>query len=180
MSTSKQHPCVRGPLQECRSIRSGASGLPCYCTPLVCISAVIGLLAVWRHNKPKIKNQRCTHNLAHILILCFLLHFHFCDSYVRVRQFVYTLPSSSIFIHIHSHMYTYTCFDYSVMIHYKLYTPIMINLCLPAATCWSRTHVCMSTPCAAIKLEYLEYTMKYIYIKKINQSNKYNLQTLNT
>ena len=57
MSTLKQHPCVRGPLRECRSIRSGASGLPYFCTPLVCISAVIGLLAVWRHNKPKPKNQ---------------------------------------------------------------------------------------------------------------------------
>jgi len=26
--TSKQHSCVQGPLRECRSIRSGASGLP--------------------------------------------------------------------------------------------------------------------------------------------------------
>jgi len=42
---------------ECSSIRSGASGLPYYCTPLVCISDVIGLLTVWRHNKPKPKNQ---------------------------------------------------------------------------------------------------------------------------
>jgi len=42
---------------ECRSIRSGASGLPYYCAPLVCISVVIELLAVWRHNKPKTKNQ---------------------------------------------------------------------------------------------------------------------------
>jgi len=33
--------------KKCHSIRSGASGLPYYCTPLVCISAVIGLLAVW-------------------------------------------------------------------------------------------------------------------------------------
>ena len=59
MSTSKQHPYVLGPLQECRSIRSdwGDSGLPYYYTPLLCISAVIGLLAVWRHNKPKTKNQ---------------------------------------------------------------------------------------------------------------------------
>jgi len=53
ISTSKQHSCVRGPLRECRSIRSGASGLPYYCTPLVYISDVIGLLSVWRHNKPK-------------------------------------------------------------------------------------------------------------------------------
>ena len=56
---SKQHLCVRGPLWECCSIRSGASGLPYYCAPLVCISAVIGLLAVWRHNKPKTKNLYC-------------------------------------------------------------------------------------------------------------------------
>ena len=38
---------VRVPLQECRSIRSGASGLPYYCAPLVCVSDVIDLLAVW-------------------------------------------------------------------------------------------------------------------------------------
>jgi len=57
-TTFKQHSCVRGPLRECRSIRSGASGLPYDCTPLVCISAAIGLLAVWLHNKPKTKNQK--------------------------------------------------------------------------------------------------------------------------
>ena len=56
-TTSNQHPCVRGPLRECRLIRSGASGLPYYCTPLVCISAVIELLAVWRHDKPQAKTQ---------------------------------------------------------------------------------------------------------------------------
>jgi len=67
---------IQSPLRECRSIRSGASGLPYYCAPLVCISVVfellpvcrqnkpktkksevIELLAVWRHNKPKTKNQ---------------------------------------------------------------------------------------------------------------------------
>ena len=40
-----------------RSIRSGASGLPYYCAPLVCVSDVIELLAVWRHNKPKTKKD---------------------------------------------------------------------------------------------------------------------------
>jgi len=35
--------------------RSGASELPDYCTPIVCISDIIGLLTVWRHNKPKTK-----------------------------------------------------------------------------------------------------------------------------
>jgi len=48
---------IQSPLRECRSIRSGASGLPYYCTPLVCISVVIGLLIVWRLNKPKTKNH---------------------------------------------------------------------------------------------------------------------------
>jgi len=49
---------IKGPLRECRSIRSCASGLPYYCAPLVCIPAVIGLLAVWSHNKPKPKPKR--------------------------------------------------------------------------------------------------------------------------
>ena len=31
----------------------GASGLPCYCAPLVCVPDVIGVLTVWRHKKPK-------------------------------------------------------------------------------------------------------------------------------
>jgi len=30
---------------------------PYYCTPLVCISIVIEMLAVRRHNKPKTKNH---------------------------------------------------------------------------------------------------------------------------
>jgi len=55
---SKQYKYVRGPLRECRSIRSGASGLPYYCAPLVCVSDVIDSdsLAEWWHNKPK--NQK--------------------------------------------------------------------------------------------------------------------------
>jgi len=47
---------IQSPLRECRSIRSGASGLPYYCAPLVCISDVMELLVVRRHNKPKTKN----------------------------------------------------------------------------------------------------------------------------
>jgi len=57
MSTSKQHPCVRGPLRECRSIRAGASGLPYYCTPPVGVSVVIGLLVACLYNKPKPKSS---------------------------------------------------------------------------------------------------------------------------
>ena len=58
MYTSNQFSYVRGPLRQCRSIRPGTSGLPYYCAPLVCVSAEIDSLAVWRHNKPKTKNQR--------------------------------------------------------------------------------------------------------------------------
>jgi len=55
-ATSRQHSYVHGPLRECRSIRSGASGLPYYCAPLVCVSDVIDSLGVWWNNKPKTKN----------------------------------------------------------------------------------------------------------------------------
>ena len=55
-TTSKQHSLyVRGPLRQCRSIWSGASGLPYYCAPLVCVSDVMELLSVLRHNKPETK-----------------------------------------------------------------------------------------------------------------------------
>ena len=49
---------IQSPLREYRSIRSGASGLPYYCAPRVCISVVIGLLAVCWHNKPKTKKKK--------------------------------------------------------------------------------------------------------------------------
>ena len=47
----------KSPLRRCRSIQSGASGLPYYCAPLVCacVSDVMELLAVWQHNKQKTK-----------------------------------------------------------------------------------------------------------------------------
>jgi len=48
-----------GKLRECRStrIQSGASGLPYYCAPLVCVSNsdVMELITVWLHIKPKTK-----------------------------------------------------------------------------------------------------------------------------
>ena len=40
------------------SSRASACRLPYYCAPLVCVSEVIGLLAVWRHNKPKTKKPK--------------------------------------------------------------------------------------------------------------------------
>ena len=52
-TTSKQLSCVQGPLRECCSILSGHYGLPLYCTPLTCVPDVIGMLAVWWHNKNK-------------------------------------------------------------------------------------------------------------------------------
>ena len=53
---------IHCPLRECRSIRPGASGLPYYYALLVCVPAVLGLLAVWRHNKPKTNNQQTNSN----------------------------------------------------------------------------------------------------------------------
>jgi len=41
---------IQVPLFECGSIRSGASGLPYYCTPPACVPDVIGGLTVWRQN----------------------------------------------------------------------------------------------------------------------------------
>ena len=41
---------------NCGSVfEKGASGLPCYFTPPVCVPDVIGGLAVWRHNDNKNK-----------------------------------------------------------------------------------------------------------------------------
>jgi len=56
--TSNQYSNFRGPLRECRSNRSGASGLPYYCAPLACVSAVIDSLTVCRHNKPKPQKKK--------------------------------------------------------------------------------------------------------------------------
>jgi len=53
-----QNKTCRGPLRACRSIRSGTSGLPDYCAPLVCVSVVMDVLAGWRHNKPKSKPRK--------------------------------------------------------------------------------------------------------------------------
>ena len=39
------------------ALRPGASGLPYYCTPLVCVPGVIGTLAVWREKSQKNKIQ---------------------------------------------------------------------------------------------------------------------------
>jgi len=74
---------IQSPLRECRPVRSGASGLPCYCAPLVCISVVIGLLAVWQHNKPKTKKSLglphtpsfsvCLFTWVGVVCVCFLL-----------------------------------------------------------------------------------------------------------
>ena len=44
---------IQSPLREYRPIRSGASGLPYYCASLVCVSAVMELLAVWRLKKKR-------------------------------------------------------------------------------------------------------------------------------
>ena len=67
MYTSNQCSYVRGPLRECRSIQPGASRLPYYCAPLVRVSEVIELLAVWRYNKPKTKNQKQNTTILYVV-----------------------------------------------------------------------------------------------------------------
>ena len=52
----------QGPLRDkvhCGSalVGPGASGLPYYCKPLVCVPAVLGGLAVWQHNNQKIRQS---------------------------------------------------------------------------------------------------------------------------
>ena len=46
-------------MRECRSIQSGASGLPYFCTPLVCVSAVI----VRQNQKARAGQQGRSHEL---------------------------------------------------------------------------------------------------------------------
>ena len=41
----------------------GGSGLPYYCTPPVCVPAVLGALAVWRLSTAQKKNHTHTHTL---------------------------------------------------------------------------------------------------------------------
>ena len=74
----------------------------------------------------------CTHSLAHIHILRFLLYLHVWNSCLRLCQLVYALFSSSVFIHIYCHIYMYICFDYSIMTPYNLYSEIIIRPCVPA------------------------------------------------
>ena len=51
----KSYSYVRGPLRECRSIQPGGSGLPYYCTPPVCVPAVLDALVVKRLSTTKKK-----------------------------------------------------------------------------------------------------------------------------
>jgi len=97
MSTTLQHSCVQGPLRECHSIQSGASGLAYYCTPLVCISVVIELLAVWWHDKPNTKkNQRMRMSTSKQHSTNIHVSEVHCGSAVRfsqaLRGFLVTLP----------------------------------------------------------------------------------------
>jgi len=51
---------------HCRSVLGpGASGLPYYCTPLVCVPDVIEGLAVWRQNNNKKNTKNTTITVTH-------------------------------------------------------------------------------------------------------------------
>jgi len=55
-----QHSCARGPLRECRSIRSGASGLPYYCAS-ICVRFGCTRRASCVDSKPKKKLHVCAY-----------------------------------------------------------------------------------------------------------------------
>ena len=148
MSTLKQHWSVRGPLRECRSIRSGASGLPYYCTPLVCISAVSGLLAVWLHNKPKTKKPwRFTNSSLGLPHAPSLSVYLFLWIRVDVRT---TLPiclsSFSICIFLSQiPAYLYVNHDFPPLPY--SYTLIAIFICMVCVLFYTSTHLFLSFFC---------------------------------
>ena len=116
-TTSKQHSCVRGPLWECGSIWSGASGLPYFCARLVCVSDVMELLAVWRHNKPKTK--KVTREFSRVF-----LDIHLCLFF----QCMCALVSVCMCIFLHVPINKVQC-----------NTPHRVGWWLPTASCY---HLC--------------------------------------
>jgi len=63
------------------ALEPGASKLPYYCAPRVCVPAVLGGLAVCRHNKPKTKNQEWRNRTtpkkerkSHELVVCWIVN----------------------------------------------------------------------------------------------------------
>jgi len=108
-TTSKQHSCVQGPLRECRSIRSG----PYYCAPLVCVPDVIGVLAVWWHNKPKPKKtdvigvlDAWRHNKPKTNVEDAYVHVWVRLS-TRKNTYLHTHIHTQIESHIHTHIQAY-------------------------------------------------------------------------
>ena len=70
---------------HCRSVfEPGGSGLPYYCTPPVCVPAVLGALAVWRFSKKK----RLNATLIPSPCVC-------CSYILRVCGYVFCLFNSS-------------------------------------------------------------------------------------
>ena len=64
--------------------------------PLVCISVVIDLLAVWRHNKPKTKKPKtkCTHTFCRSVDMC------------ENQKHEYACIHAGIYVYIYAHIYT--------------------------------------------------------------------------
>ena len=83
-------------MRECRSIRSGAYGLPYYCTPPVCVPAVIGEPAAWWHNKNKNNNENVLQSsVLFFLWFCALLRASLCrpDACRRLSGLILHAPS---------------------------------------------------------------------------------------
>jgi len=74
----------------------------------------------------------CTHSLAHMPILLFLLHSHLSSLWVCVFQLVYAFPNSSTFIYNYHHIHMCIHDDHSVMTTCNMNIPIKIRLCVPS------------------------------------------------
>ena len=81
----------------------GASGLPYYYSPHVCVPDIIGGLAVWRHNKPKTKNLFLW---VCVVCVCFLLYL---SVYLCFARCVFRVPS---LFRIHNHFLNFKHIDW--------------------------------------------------------------------
>ena len=125
-------------MRECRSIRSGASGLPYDCAPLVCVSAVIEVLAVWRHNKPKTKTlTRLTHagrgpplRASHV---CICVHVCACVRVVCVPVCVHVCACEFVWVCVRARVRV--CLRACVCMFLRARVHLRVSLCVRATMC---------------------------------------------
>jgi len=107
----------------------GGSGLPYYCTPPVCVPAVLGALAVWRLSTAQKKNHTHTHTLKVQSLPC---------AWFRSRSLSFFLVRWSVICYQHG------CFVASP----KAHCPKSISVTNLTSTAWEDTGLicCLSYP----------------------------------